>query len=69
MMDYSLERKQLTAKSSVDYIKSNKSMAMGIGSVFQLMCFVPVIGWMFAPTYAAVAAYFSIEELERIKAE
>jgi len=69
MMDYSLERKQLTAKSSVDYIKSNKSMAMGIGSVFQLMYFVPLIGWMFAPTYAAVAAYFSIEELERIKAE
>ena len=67
MMDYSLERKQLTAKSSVDFIKRNKLMATGIGSIFQLMYFVPLIGWMFAPTYAAVAAYFAIEELERIK--
>lgn len=69
LMDYSLERKQLTARNSVDFIKRNKSMATGIGTVFQLMYFVPIIGWMFAPTYAAVAAYFAVEELQIIKAE
>ena len=69
MMNYSLEIRQLTVKSSVSYIKRNKSIATGIGSVFQLMYFVPIIGWMFAPRYAAVAAYFTIEELERLKAE
>jgi CysZ protein len=67
MMDYSLERKRLSAQKSIDYIKRNKSMATGIGSVFQLMYLVPLVGWMFAPTYAAVAAYFAVEELERIK--
>tara|TARA_B110000211_G_C14021039_1_gene527692 strand:- start:384 stop:1169 length:786 start_codon:yes stop_codon:yes gene_type:complete len=67
MMDYSLERKRLNAQNSIDYIKRNKSMATGIGTVFQLMYFVPIIGWMFAPTYAATAAYFAIEELERIE--
>jgi len=65
MMDYSLERKRLSARSSINYIKRNKSMAVGVGSIFQLMYLVPFIGWMFAPTYAAVAAYFAIEELEK----
>jgi len=65
MMDYSLERKRLSARNSIDFIKRNKSTAVGIGSVFQLMYLVPIIGWMFAPTYAAIAAYFTIEELEK----
>jgi CysZ protein len=66
MMDYSLERKRLNARSSVDYIKKHKSLATGIGAVFQLMYLVPFVGWMFAPTYSAVAAYFAVEELEKM---
>jgi hypothetical protein len=42
-------------------------MATGIGTIFQLMYFIPIVGWMFAPTYSAVAAYFAVEELERIE--
>lgn len=67
MMDYSLERKRLNARNSIGYIKQHKSMATGIGSVFQLMYLVPIIGWMFAPTYSAVAAYFAVEELEKFE--
>lgn len=67
MMDYSLERKRLNAKGSINYIKQHKSMATGIGSVFQLMYLVPIVGWMFAPTYSAVAAYFAVEELGKFE--
>lgn len=67
MLDYSLELKRLDAKSSINYIKKHKSLATGIGSVFQLMFLVPIIGWMFAPTYSAVAAYFAVEELEKLE--
>ena len=66
-MDYSLEIKQLNTRNSVDYIKRNKSMATSIGTVFQLLYFIPIVGWMFAPTYGAVTAYFAIEEIERLK--
>lgn len=67
MLDYALERKGLNVKESIIYSKKNKSLASGIGSVFQLVFLVPAIGWMVAPTYSAVAAYFAVEELDKEK--
>lgn len=64
MMDYTLERRGLNVKESIVYSKKHKSLATGIGSVFQLVFIIPFIGWMIAPTYSAVAAYFAVEELE-----
>lgn len=67
MLDYALERKGLNVKESIIYSKKNKSLASSIGSVFQLVFLVPAIGWMVAPTYSAVAAYFAVEELDKEK--
>lgn len=64
MMDYTLERKGMNVRESIIYSKKHKSLATGIGSVFQLVFLVPFVGWMIAPTYAAVAAYFAVEELD-----
>lgn len=64
MIDYSLERKGYSVKKSVSYNKSNKTLAMGLGSVFQLVFLIPFVGWMIAPTYSAVAAYFAVNKLE-----
>lgn len=63
MMDYTLERKGLNVRESINYSKKHKSLSIGIGSVFQLVFLIPFIGWMIAPTYSAVAAYFAVEEL------
>ncbi|MDG1517105.1 MAG: EI24 domain-containing protein [Flavobacteriales bacterium] len=67
MLDYALERKGLNVKESIIYSKQNKSLASSIGSVFQLVFFIPAIGWMLAPTYSAVAAYFAVDELDKGK--
>lgn len=64
MIDYTLERKGLNVKNSIIYSKKHKSLATGIGSVFQLVFLIPFIGWMIAPTYASVAAYFAVEKLD-----
>lgn len=64
MMDYSLEIKRVNARNSIGYIRANKSMAVGIGTVFQLMFLIPFVGWMLAPTFSAVAAYFAIQKLD-----
>jgi CysZ protein len=55
-MDYVMERKRMTIPQSVAFCREHKGLAMGIGIVMYLMMLVPVIGWMFAPTYATVAA-------------
>ena len=67
MLDYALERKGLNVKESIIYSKQNKSLASSIGSVFQLVFLIPAIGWMVAPTYSAVAAYFAVDELDKGK--
>ena len=68
MIDYTLERKGYNIRDSINYSKKHKSLAAGIGSVFQLVFIVPFIGWMIAPTYTVVAAYFAVDQLEKIKA-
>lgn len=66
MIDYSLERKGLNVSDSIIYNKRHKSLATGIGSVFQLVFLIPFVGWMIAPTYSVVAAYFAVEGLEKM---
>ncbi|MBI35071.1 MAG: hypothetical protein CMP67_06875 [Flavobacteriales bacterium] len=66
MLDYTLEKKGMNAKGSINYMKKHKALTTGIGSVFQLVFLIPFLGWMIAPTYSAVAAYFAVEELEKI---
>jgi CysZ protein len=60
MLDYSSERNKLSYHQSIDFIGHHKGLAIGNGMVYFLMHLVPVIGWLFAPSYAVVAATLSI---------
>jgi CysZ protein len=60
MLDYSCERHQLSPAESIRYVGTHKGLAIGNGVVFYLMHLVPVIGWIFAPAYAVVAATISL---------
>lgn len=60
MLDYSSERNKLTAQQSIEFIGRHKGLAIGNGMVFYMMHLVPVIGWVFAPSYAVIAATLSL---------
>ncbi len=60
MLDYSSERNQLSANESIFLIGNHKGLAIGNGIVFYALHAVPIIGWIFAPTYAVVAATISL---------
>ncbi|HVY75287.1 MAG TPA: EI24 domain-containing protein [Puia sp.] len=60
MLDYSCERHQLSPAASSAYISKRRGLAIGNGLIFFLMHFVPVAGWVLAPSYAVVAATISI---------
>lgn len=60
MLDYSSERNKLTAQQSIEFIGRHKGLAIGNGMVFYMMHLVPVIGWIFAPSYAVIAATLSL---------
>ncbi len=60
MLDYSSERNKLSAAQSIDFIGRHKGLAIGNGLVFYLMHLIPVAGWLFAPSYAVIAATISL---------
>ena len=60
MLDYSCERHKLSPSASIAYIGQHKGLAIGNGMIFYLMHFVPVLGWVLAPSYAGVAATISL---------
>jgi CysZ protein len=60
MLDYSCERHNLTPAESLAFIAQRRGLAIGNGLVFYLMHFLPFVGWVFAPSYAVVAATISL---------
>jgi CysZ protein len=64
MLDYTSERKGLSAAQSIDFIGRHKGLAIGNGMVFYLMHALPVAGWIFAPGYAVIAATLSLQQQE-----
>ena len=60
MLDYSCERHKLSPSESVAFIGKHRGLAIGNGLLFYVMHIVPVIGWIFAPAYAVVAATLSL---------
>jgi len=60
MLDYSCARHKLSPAASIAFISQHKGLAIGNGLVFYLMHFVPVVGWVLAPSYAVIAATISL---------
>ena len=64
MMDYSCERNKLSPSASIEFISRHKGLAIGNGIIFYLMHSVVIIGWIFAPAYAVVAATLSLHKIK-----
>jgi CysZ protein len=62
MLDYSFERKRADMGRSIQYISQHKGLAIGNGVVFYLMHLIPLVGWVFAPAYAVIAATLTVVE-------
>lgn len=56
MLDYSINRQGKKIAESAFFIGDHKGLAIGNGVVFYTMHWIPVIGWIFAPVYAIIAA-------------
>jgi CysZ protein len=56
MLDYSCERNKLSTAQSISFIGRHKGLAIG------LMHFIPILGWLLAPSYAVIAATISLHK-------
>ncbi len=64
MLDYSMERHHKTPAESIFYIGQHRGLAIGNGMVFYFMHWIPLLGWVLAPSYAVVAATLSMYPLK-----
>ncbi len=62
MMDYTLERRQVDAPTSISTVRRHRGFAVGNGAGFLLMMFIPVVGWLFAPAMTLTAATLGVLE-------
>lgn len=64
MLDYSNERKKLSIRNSIHYIRKHKGLTLGNGIVYQLFVSIPFLGAIIAPITAVVAATISVYEMD-----
>lgn len=62
MLDYTNERKNLSPSQSIFFINRHKGLAIGNGLVFYLIHWIPLLGWVVAPSYAVIAATLSLQK-------
>ena len=65
-MDYSNERHKLSLRESVLFVRKNKGFASGVGSVFSICFFIPIVGGILASFLAimcVVNATIGVEEI------
>lgn len=62
LMDYTNERRRLSVRESNISINSMRGVAIGIGLIFSLIFWIPILGFIFAPILGAVAATMAMHE-------
>lgn len=65
LLDIVMERKKLSAKESLRFVKSHRGLAAGVGAGFTILLLLPIIGWFLAPSYGVIAGTIAaLETLE-----
>jgi CysZ protein len=67
VLDYTSERKNLTFKERTHFVRTNIGSALGIGSVFSILFFLPYLGVSIATITCTVAASIIIHRSSRLK--
>lgn len=65
LMDFPLENKGFSAEESDKFVRERTTLSMGIGAGYILLMAIPLVGWMFAPTFGTVAGTLRmVKEIE-----
>jgi uncharacterized protein involved in cysteine biosynthesis len=65
LIDFPLEYKGFTIEESIAHAKARRGLATGLGAGYFLILAIPIVGWMFAPTFGTVAG--TIRAMDELK--
>ena len=63
-MDYVAERRRLSVRQSMHFMRRNKGTLIGLGCMFNLIYLLPFIGIVVAPINGVVAAVLAQNKVE-----
>jgi len=66
-MDYSNERNRLSLSDSISLIRKNKGMAIGLGFIFYLCLFIPIVGGLISSFLAIISVISATIFMEESK--
>ncbi len=61
-MDYTLERRRYTVAQSKAFVRANRGLAIGNGTIFLLLLMIPVAGLFLAPALGTGAATLTLQD-------
>lgn len=64
MLNYSFDKFNASNFNSSTFINQHRGLAIGNGMVFYLMHCIVFVGWIFAPSYAVIAATITMHEVK-----
>jgi len=67
-MDYSNERNRLSLSDSISLIRKNKGMAIGLGFIFYLCLFIPIVSGLISSFLAIISVVSATIFMEEAKA-
>lgn len=65
MLDYTCERRKMSIREGIRYIRNRKSFTLGIGVLYALLDLIPLFGWIVAPVNAVTGATSGLIALEK----
>jgi len=64
LADIILERRGMSVKERLQFIKENRSLIIGSGAGFLLILIIPVVGWFMAPGLGTIAMTISLTKTD-----
>jgi CysZ protein len=56
LFDYSCERHKISYSNSIQFMKGNRPYLLGLGAMYNLIAFLPVIGFILPPVVGSIGA-------------
>jgi CysZ protein len=56
LFDYSCERHKMSFRSSIHFMKGNRPYLLGVGTMYNILSYLPFIGYILPPLVASVGA-------------
>jgi CysZ protein len=65
LFDYNCERHRMTYRDSIHFMRSQRPYLLGVGAVYNILSYLPILGFIIPPVFAAVGATKTFLQIQK----